>query len=47
MRRELAVLPIDLQTSDQIHQELLKVLAGHDPFWPRWIIRRERELDQI
>jgi hypothetical protein len=47
MRRELAVLPIDLQTSDQIHQELLKVLAGHDPFWPRWIIRRERELDQV
>jgi hypothetical protein len=44
MRKELDVLPMDLQTSDQIHTELLRVLAGHDPFWPRWIIQRDREL---
>jgi hypothetical protein len=27
-----------LETREAIHKELLKVLPGHDPFWPRWII---------
>ena len=23
---------------DSIHQELQRVLPGHDPFWPRWVV---------
>ena len=25
-----------------IHQELQRLLPGHDPFWPRWIVTAER-----
>ena len=41
MRGERAELPTDLATREAIHRELLRVLAGHDPFWPRWIVRLE------
>ena len=34
--------PKDLRGRDQIHAELERVLAGHDPFWPRWIVWVER-----
>jgi hypothetical protein len=27
-----------LHTKDEIHAELLRVVPGHDPFWPRWIV---------
>lgn len=30
--------PKHLQTKDEIHQELLHLLPGHDPFWPRWLV---------
>ena len=30
--------PPSLQTKEGIHHELQRVLAGHDPFWPRWIV---------
>lgn len=33
--------PADLRTPAQIHQQLLKLLPGHDPFWPRWVVTRE------
>ena len=33
--------PADLRERDEIHQELKSVLAGHDEFWPRWIVRSE------
>lgn len=39
MRREMQSLPDKLKTKEQIHKELQRVLAGHDPFWPRWIVR--------
>ena len=39
MRGDTQGLPDKLNTKDQIHTELLRVLAGHDPFWPRWIVR--------
>lgn len=39
MRGETECLPDRLKTKEQIHSELLRVLAGHDPFWPRWIVR--------
>jgi len=32
-------LPDKLKTKEQIQKELLHVLPGHDPFWPRWIVR--------
>lgn len=32
-------LPDDLQTREQIDAELKRVLAAHDPFWPRWVVR--------
>jgi hypothetical protein len=35
--------PATLHTPEQIHQELLRVLPGHDPFWARWIVRMERQ----
>jgi hypothetical protein len=33
--------PDYLKTSEQIHQQLMQLLPGHDPFWPRWIIKME------
>lgn len=30
--------PHDLDTRDKIHAELLRTLAGHDDFWPRWLV---------
>jgi len=42
MRGEIAALPEDLDTQDKIHRELKRVLAGHDPFWPRWIVTAEK-----
>jgi len=32
-------LPDDLRTREQIDAELRRVLAAHDPFWPRWLVR--------
>lgn len=31
--------PPDLDTQEKIHAELLRVLPGHDDFWPRWLVR--------
>lgn len=42
MRGETGLLPTDLSTRDAIHAELKRVLAGHDPFWPRWIVKFEK-----
>lgn len=39
MRNETRELPVHLRTKELIHAELARVLAGHDPFWPRWIVR--------
>ena len=38
MRGDRDNLPAGMRTRDEIHQELLRVLADHDPFWPRWIV---------
>ncbi len=32
----------NLRTQTQIHQELQRLLPGHDPFWPRWIVTTEK-----
>jgi len=34
--------PEYLRTQSQIHQQLQKLLPGHDPFWPRWIVTSEK-----
>jgi hypothetical protein len=42
MREDRAALPANLSTPDAIHAELRRVLPGHDPFWPRWIVSMEK-----
>ncbi len=42
MRGDTAALPAGLTTKEAIHAELQRVLAGHDPFWPRWIVTYEK-----
>jgi Tfp pilus assembly protein PilN len=32
----------NLRTQTQIHQELQRLLPGHDPFWPRWIVTTQK-----
>ncbi len=38
MRDDKARLPAHLNTQASIHQALERTLAGHDEFWPRWIV---------
>jgi hypothetical protein len=42
MRDDTDALPPDLANHVAIHQELMRVLPGHDPFWPRWVIHMEK-----
>lgn len=42
MRGDRSALPKGLETRGKIHAELQRVLAGHDPFWPRWVIDGEK-----
>jgi hypothetical protein len=39
---DMNAFPDNLKNYTQIHQELQRVLPGHDPFWPRWIVTLER-----
>jgi len=39
MRGDNAELPPKLKTKNQINKELIRVLAGNDTFWPRWIVQ--------
>lgn len=39
---DMNAFPENLRTQTQIHLQLQKVLPGHDPFWPRWIVISER-----
>ena len=43
MRGDALQNPGNLREADQIHRELERVLAGHDPFWPRWVVWTERQ----
>ena len=38
MRDDFDALPTGLRTRERIDQELRRLLAGHDPFWPRWLV---------
>ena len=42
MRDDTEGLPEGLRSRDEIQRELERVLAGHDPFWPRWIVLTEQ-----
>lgn len=42
MRDDTGGLPEGLRSRDEIQRELERVLAGHDPFWPRWIVHTEQ-----
>ncbi len=42
MRDDKGSLPEGLDSQDAIDAELKRVLAGHDPFWPRWIVAAEK-----
>ncbi|MGK7927490.1 MAG: AAA family ATPase [Spirulina sp.] len=33
--------PAHLKTQEDIHQQLLQLLPGHDPFFPRWLVKME------
>ncbi|RUT01262.1 hypothetical protein DSM106972_068130 [Dulcicalothrix desertica PCC 7102] len=39
---DLSAFPENLRTHKQIHQELQRLLPGHDPFWPRWIVTTQK-----
>jgi hypothetical protein len=41
MRGADAAVPAALRSQRAIHEELQRVLPGHDPFWPRWIVHSE------
>ncbi len=43
MRGDTLQCPENLREPEQIDLELQRVLAGHDPFWPRWIVWTERQ----
>ena len=43
MRDDKNALPKNLNTENDIHAELKRTLAGHDSFWPRWIVKREAD----
>ncbi|WP_375769009.1 AAA family ATPase [Archangium gephyra] len=42
MRGERDALPADLSTQERLHAELQRLLPEQDPFWPRWIVAREK-----
>lgn len=42
MRGDQDTLPEDLTSASTIDTELKRVLPGHDPFWPRWVLWVER-----
>jgi hypothetical protein len=43
MRKDdMKQFPENLQTEKSIHQQLITLLPGHDPFFPRWIVNMEK-----
>jgi hypothetical protein len=43
MRGDRAAMPPGLTTKQEIHQQLLRLLPGLDPFWPRWIVKVQHD----
>ncbi|MDJ0842277.1 MAG: AAA family ATPase [Acidobacteriota bacterium] len=43
MRGDFETLPENLKSAAAIDAELRRVLAGHDAFWPRWVVWVEQQ----
>jgi hypothetical protein len=43
LMRADVTLPEGLDTKDAIDTELKRLLPGHDPFWPRWVVWVEKK----
>ena len=43
MRGDGGLNPENLRDRAEIHRQLECLLAGHDPFWPRWVVWAERQ----
>lgn len=43
MRGDKISLPENLRTQAAIDKELRRVLAGHDDFWPRWVVETGKD----
>lgn len=39
---DMSNYPDHMRSKEQIHAELVRLLPGHDPFWPRWIVSTQR-----
>ena len=39
---DMNAFPEHLRTQSEIHQQLQRLLPGHDPFWPRWIVTAKK-----
>lgn len=39
---DMNAFPENLKNHTQIHSTLQRVLPGHDPFWPRWIVTSDK-----
>lgn len=46
MDGDLDKLPEDLSTQEEIHNALQLLLPEQDPFWPRWIVARDKALER-
>jgi hypothetical protein len=45
MRKDsMKQFPNNLRTKEGIHQQLITLLPGHDPFFPRWIVNMEKNI---
>ena len=44
---DMNAFPEHLRTQLEIHQELQRLLPGHDPFWPRWIVTAEKRNSKL
>jgi AAA domain, putative AbiEii toxin, Type IV TA system len=44
MRDDVEALTAGLRSRDEIHEQLKKLLAPHDPFWARWLTHTEPAL---
>ena len=44
---DMNTFPVHLRTQSEIHQQLQRLLPGHDPFWPRWIVTAEKRNSKL
>ena len=44
---DMNAFPEHLRTQLEIHQELQRLLPGHDPFWPRWIVTADKRNSKL